>query len=116
MAVIDVTSENVVSESQRVINILETTGNHSYFDFHSVRTGYYSDDSDSILWLKRFFGGFFVPSTETVMQATVYSTCDAALYALLQTYHRPLSDINDYSELVLSQQLTLIHKRCKEAS
>src|SRR2546430_1540576 len=116
MAVIDVMGENVVSECQRAINVLESAGNHIYFNFHSVRTGYYSDEPDSLLWLKRFFAGFFMPSTESAMDAVVYSTCDVALYALLQTYHRPIAGINDYTELALSPQLVLIHKRCKEAS
>src|SRR5438874_1128871 len=116
MVVVDVTREKLAAEGQRVMNELEATGNHICFNFHDVRTGYYSDETDSISWLSRYFEGFFHPSTEAEMHAVIYSTSDPALYTLLQMHHHLLSSKNDYLELALSPQTTLIHKKCKETS
>ena len=107
------TEQTIILECQRAISRLEARSSYTRFDFGEANVGYYCDDTDSAEWMRRFFAGYFVPSTRPSAHAFVYSTCDPTLLALLQThfpYSLPLSK-EEYREIALNPQSLLIHRR-----
>ncbi len=107
------TEQTIVFECQRAISRLEAMGSYTRFDVAETNVGYYCDDTDSAEWLRRFFAGYFVPSTMPSAHAFIYSTCNPTLLALLQTYFPyslPLGQ-EEYREIALNHQSLLIHRR-----
>src|SRR5258706_14975238 len=110
---IRMTEQTIVFECQRAISRLESMGSYTRFDVAETNVGYYCDDTDSAEWLRRFYAGYFVPSTTPSAHAFIYSTCNPTLLALLQTYFPyslPLGQ-EEYREIALNHQSLLIHRR-----
>jgi hypothetical protein len=107
--------QEIELECQKAISGLEAMRSYTRFDFGETNVGYYCDDADSVEWLCHFFAGYFVPRMISSANANVYSTCNPALLALLQTslsHSLPLNK-EEYREIALDPQSILIHKRTK---
>jgi hypothetical protein len=111
--------EQVIETAVRqVVRDLEAQGNYTCFEYAGVRTGYYNEVPEASVWLQRFFGAYFSTSARLSVNATLYSTGDAVLFAILQMIVERQSSLakNAYVDISLTDTLALIYKQATKVT
>jgi hypothetical protein len=114
------TPQDVVVAAEQVDDHLQAQGHHTSFDYAGATTTFFSDESDDAPWLRRFFEGYFLPSDTDTPQATVGSTGDAGLFALLQDYvaqqPEPAPGKNQYVDVPVTDDVALIRSKATKVT
>lgn len=110
--------QDVVAAAERVVTDLQAAGHHMCLEYAGVSVAHHSDEGTSAEWIARFLEGYFVPSDTSKAQAAIYSTADAALFTSLQSLasDQPTLGKNEYADLVLTDDVTLIHTRAAKVA
>ena len=114
------TPQEIVSAAEDVVGRIQDQGHRTSLTFAGVTTAYQSDESATSEWIRRFFEGYFLPSDTPEPDATVYSTADAGLFALLQTYASqqptPALGKNQYVDVPFTDDVALIQAKATKVT
>ena len=114
------TPQEVVLAAEQVDGLIQAQGHHLSFGYGGATTAYSSDESDDAQWLRQFFEGYFLPSDTGEPDATVCSTADAGLFALLQEYAsqqpEPTLGKNEYVDIPFTDDVALIHAKATKVT
>jgi hypothetical protein len=114
------TPQEVVLAAQEVDGLIQAQGHHLSFGYGGATTAYSSDEGDDAQWLRQFFEGYFLPSDTVEPDATVSSTADAGLFALLQEYAsqqpKPTLGKNEYVDIPFTDDVALIQAKATKVT
>jgi hypothetical protein len=114
------TPEEIVLAADEVVGRIQEQGHGMSLAYAGVTAAYQSDESATSEWIRRFFEGYFLPSDTSEPDATVCSTADAGLFALLRAYASqqatPALGKNEYADVPLTDDVALIQARATKVT